>query len=225
MKKLFTAIRQGDLQTVTALLDKKPELIACTAKAPPKKDIGQSPLQVAIKCGQFVIAHLLLDRGADVNFIEPEDCGSDFRMPVVQDAVRAAVDCTRWNVRWPREGYLVQRTKAQADEAYALLERMISMGADLTKRNSNGFTALDSALRCARQYIPSFHYGERRYLDDRQLTPELDEDLMRVFRLIITSAPDITWKHLFIRPEETLLLQYLERNGNPRCEDPECGLA
>ena len=225
MKKLFTAIRQGDVATVTALLDKKPELIACTAKAPPKKDVGQSPLQVAIKTNNYVIAHLLLDRGADVNFMEPEDCGSDFRMPVVQDAVHAAVDCCRWNVRWPGEGYLVQRTKAQADEAYALLERMITMGADLTKRSSNGFTALDSALRFARQYIPSFHYGERRYLDDRQLTPELDEDLMRVFRLIITSAPDITWKHLFIRPEETLLLQYLERNGSPRCEDPECGLA
>lgn len=225
MKKLFTAIRQGDIATVTALLDKKPELIACTAKAPPKKDVGQSPLQVAIKTNNYVIAHLLLDRGADVNFMEPEDCGSDFRMPVVQDAVRAAVDCCRWNVRWPGEGYLVQRTKAQADEAYALLERMITMGADLTKRSSNGSTALDSALRCARQYIPSFHYGERRYLDDRQLTPELDEDLMRVFRLVITSAPDITWKHLFIRPEETLLLQYLTRNGSPRCEDPECGLA
>ena len=61
MKKLFTAIRQRDLATVTALLDKKPELIACTAKAPPKKDIGQSPLQVAIKTNNYVIAHLLLD--------------------------------------------------------------------------------------------------------------------------------------------------------------------
>ena len=61
---------------MTALLDKKPELIACTAKAPPKKDVGQSPLQVAIKTNNYVIAHLLLDRGADVNFMEPEDCGS-----------------------------------------------------------------------------------------------------------------------------------------------------
>ena len=36
MKNLFTANRQGDVATVTALLDKKPELIACTAKATPK---------------------------------------------------------------------------------------------------------------------------------------------------------------------------------------------
>lgn len=225
MKKLFVAIRQGDFETVTALLDRKPELVACTAKAPPKKDIGQSPLQVAIKTGNFVIAHLLLDRGADVNFMEAEDCGSDFRIPVVQDAIHAAVDCTRWNVHWPPEGYRVYRTKAQADEAYALLERMISMGADLMKRNSNGRMALDTALLAARQIIPSFHYGERRYLENRQLTPELDEDLMRIFKLIITAAPQITWSHYFIRPEETLLLQYITRNGNPRCEDTECGLA
>lgn len=63
MKKLFTAIRQGKLDEVTAILDKKPELIACLAKAPPKKDDGQSPLMVAIKSDHLEAAHLLLDRG------------------------------------------------------------------------------------------------------------------------------------------------------------------
>ena len=66
MKKLFTAIRQGKLDEVAAILDKKPELIACLAKAPPKKDDGQSPLMVAIKSDHLEAAHLLLDRGADV---------------------------------------------------------------------------------------------------------------------------------------------------------------
>ena len=70
MKKLFTAIRQKDFEAVKALLDKKPELIACTAKQPPKKDDGQSPLQVALKTGSFDVADYLLDLGADVNFIE-----------------------------------------------------------------------------------------------------------------------------------------------------------
>lgn len=225
MKKLFTAIRQGDYAAVVALLDKMPELVACTAKAPPKKDNGLSPLQVAIKTGQFVIAHLLLDRGADVNFMEAEDCGSDFRTPVVHDAIRAAVDCTRWNVLEPRADYQVCRTQTQADEAYMLLERMIAMGADLFKRNSNGRTALDAALLCTRQILPSFHYGERRYLENRQLTPELDADLMRIFRLILTAAPEVPWSHRFVRAEETLLLQYITRNGNPPCEEADCGLA
>lgn len=46
MKKLFIAIRQGDIDTVKVLLKKKPELISCTAKQPPKKDHGQSPCKL-----------------------------------------------------------------------------------------------------------------------------------------------------------------------------------
>ena len=34
MKKLFQAIRRGDAAAVRELLEKKPELIACTAKQP-----------------------------------------------------------------------------------------------------------------------------------------------------------------------------------------------
>lgn len=36
----------------------------------PKKDIGQSPLQVAIKCGEFEITDLLLEKGAAPDFME-----------------------------------------------------------------------------------------------------------------------------------------------------------
>lgn len=36
----------------------------------PKKDIGQSPLQVAIKCGEFEIIDFLLEKGADSDFME-----------------------------------------------------------------------------------------------------------------------------------------------------------
>lgn len=42
-------------------------MISCTAKQPPKKDHGQSPLQVSIKSGNFKIAEYLLDCGADVS--------------------------------------------------------------------------------------------------------------------------------------------------------------
>ena len=219
MKKLFSAIRQGDAATVCALLDKKPELIACTAKAPPKKDAGQSPLQVAIKSGNYAIAHLLLDRGADVNFMEAGDCGSDWQMPVVQDAVMAAVMSSRWNTVW--NGQLTEgSTKERADETYALLERMVSLGADLTRRDSYGRTGLDRALLDTARILPSFHRGEGRYLEDRVVTPELDADLMRIFRLIITASPDVTWSTV-IRPEETLRLQYITRIGSPRCDQME----
>ena len=61
MKKLFTMIRRGNLEEVAAILDKKPELISCLAKAPPKKDDGQSPLMVAIKSDNLEVGRELLD--------------------------------------------------------------------------------------------------------------------------------------------------------------------
>ena len=73
------------------MLDKKPELISCTAKQPPKKDDGQSPLQVALKTGNFEIASYLLDLGADVNFMEADTCCNEWRAPVIHDAIVAAV--------------------------------------------------------------------------------------------------------------------------------------
>ena len=48
MKKLFKAIRNGDFNEVKEIITKKPELVNCVAKQPPKKDDGQSPLQVAL---------------------------------------------------------------------------------------------------------------------------------------------------------------------------------
>lgn len=73
VKKLFQAIRQGDLETVKELLDKKPELIECTAKQPPKKDDGQSPLQVALKTGNFEIAEYLLMLHGGVKVFHSKD--------------------------------------------------------------------------------------------------------------------------------------------------------
>ena len=215
MKKLFTALRQGDMETVIALLDKKPELIACTAKAPPKKDAGQSPLQVAIKSGNPAIAHLLLDRGADVNFMEAEDCGSDWRMPAVHDGIRAAVMCTRWNARWP-DGYHVSHTPEQADQAFALLDRMVNMDADLTAKDSGGLSALDRALLDAKQILPAFHYGEQSYMEDRLLTPELESDLNRIFRLLLEASPNMTQHIIAPDSKETLAMQFLLSNGGLR---------
>lgn len=69
MKAFFKEIRAGDLEAVRSRLEANSTLVDATATAPPRKDDGQSPLQVAIKSGQFDIAHVLIDRGANVNFI------------------------------------------------------------------------------------------------------------------------------------------------------------
>ncbi|MBO4410161.1 MAG: ankyrin repeat domain-containing protein, partial [Spirochaetales bacterium] len=104
MRKLFLAIRHEDLQQVKDIISKNPDLIHCTAKLPPKKDDGQSPLQVALKTGNFDIADYLLDMGADPNFMEAEDCYySEWRAPALHEAIEAAVMESRWSVqqKWP----------------------------------------------------------------------------------------------------------------------------
>jgi ankyrin repeat protein len=97
MKKLFVAIRNSDLDTVKQLIEKKPELVNCVAKQPPKNDDGQSPLQVAFKTGNVDIAEYLIDAGANVNFIEDESCCNTWRTPVLHDAINCAVMNCRWN--------------------------------------------------------------------------------------------------------------------------------
>ena len=56
MKKLFTAIRQGKIEEVKSIIERKPELVNCVSGPLPKKDHGQSPLQVAFKTGKYEIA-------------------------------------------------------------------------------------------------------------------------------------------------------------------------
>ena len=122
MKKLFVCIRQGKVDEVAAILDKKPDLISCLAKAPPKKDDGQSPLMVAIKSDNLEVAHLLLDRGADVNFADAVNpYGNNFSAPIWYDAVGQCFMRARHTV-----GPGPERSK----QYFLLLRRLLDMGMD-----------------------------------------------------------------------------------------------
>lgn len=192
MKKFFTAIRNGNLDTVKALLAKDPMLIACTAKQPPKKDDGQSPLQVAIKCGNLEIANYLLDCGADVNFMESESCANEWRMPVLQDGIMAAVMCCRWNTAGPDGVMQVFSTKEKADTAYLLLKRMLDMGADIACRDSYGNSCLERAVLDARQILPRYVHSTKTVMPGRVLTEELRADLERIFALLLQAGADFS---------------------------------
>lgn len=185
MKKLFFAVRHNDFETVKELIAKKPDLISCTAKQPPKKDDGQLPLQVALKTGNFDIANYLLDLGADVNFMEDEDCCNEWRMPASHDAVNAAVMCSRWNVNSPVYGGLkVMHTADEAEKAFQTLKRIVELGADLNLKDSQGNSCLWRAALQARQILPSYNHAEQKLCDDRILTDELQGDLSRIFNLL-----------------------------------------
>lgn len=49
MKKLFNAIRKSDLNIVKELIEKKPELVNCTAKQPLKKTMDSHLCRLPLK--------------------------------------------------------------------------------------------------------------------------------------------------------------------------------
>lgn len=191
MKKLFQAIKKNDIEIVKQILTKKPGLISCTAKKPPKSDDGQSLLQVALKNGCFEIANYLLDCGADVNFIEDISCENDWRTPVVHDAINAAVMASRWNTN--TDGLRLCSTKEASDTAYQILERMLNMGANINALDSYGNSGLWRFCLQARQILPSYDFSSKTLRDDRIYTDELKQDLTRIVKLLKTHHMDMEY--------------------------------
>lgn len=133
MKKLFTAIRQNSLENVTNILEKNPQLVNCMAIAPPKKDEGQSPLQVAIKVGNLTIAQYLIEKGADVNHMEPDNGlppTQTYRCPVLFDAIMMLFS------RWER----------QKEQHLQLILQLLQLGADPNKQDNRGSISWDLVL-------------------------------------------------------------------------------
>lgn len=186
MKKLFTAIQKNDMVTVKTLLNKSPELISCTLKGTPKKYDGQSPLQVALKDSSTEMIELLLEYHPDVNFIEDESCANTWRAPVIHDAINRAIMYSRWNVN-RLDGLEVYNTKEEADAAFAILNKLISLGADVNAKDSFGNACIDRACLQARQIMPA------QGSNDRILTSELHFDINRIFNILVTNGADLTY--------------------------------
>ncbi len=194
MKKLFQAIRKGEIETVKQLIQSKPELVNCIAKQPPKKDDGQSPLQVALKTGHFEIAEYLIDLGADLNFMEDISCCNSWRAPVVHDAINAAVMNSRWNTNNTLTGFQVFSTKKDAEKAYAVLKKMIDLGADVNAVDSYGSSGIWRFCSQANQILPSYDYDNHCVKDDRVFTKDLKEDLLNILTLLCISGADLSYE-------------------------------
>jgi len=194
MKKLFTSIRQGNLDEVARILDKNPDLISCLAKAPPKKDDGQSPLMVAIKSDNLEVAHLLLDRGADVNFRDAiNPYGVNFSAPIWYDAVGQCFMRARHTV-----GPGQERSKGY----FLLLRRMLDMGMD-----PNPTT--DPGGRNAWQHaLDQYDYFAHDHFDDYPLIREREQQENRQLREMLQAVLDELLKHgadihAFVPPNES----------------------
>ena len=206
MKKLLTMIRRGNLEEVARMLDKNPDLISCLAKAPPKKDDGQSPLMVAIKSDHLEAAHLLLDRGADVNFADAVNpYGINFSAPIWYDAI---VQC------FMRARHTVGPGPERSKGYFLLLRRMLDMGMDPNRKTSHGLNAWQHALeqydQFARNSYPSY-CAETAKEENRRLR----EMLKAVLGELLKHGADI---HTFIPPSEeglsqvSVILRNLEEN-------------
>lgn len=166
MKKLFKAVRQNDMETVKRILDAKPELINCVATPPPKKDDGQSLLQVANKVGNLSIAHYLIDKGIDVNYMEPDNglqwtyC---FRCPVLIDAVRFLLS-GGWG--W----------KEHVEERMEFIRCLLENGADPNKADNGNRNSWDWAIQAYFDAIDTVGDDEQRELFTA-MTKELFEIL------------------------------------------------
>lgn len=137
MKKLFTVIRQGKLDEVKSIIEKKPELVNCVSGALPKKDHGQSPLQVALKTGKYEIADYLIEHGADINFMEAEDDDPELRAPVLFDAINSTIMS------------LCYKRFDESEIAFGYVKKLVERGADVNKLASNGFDAINWSVSAA----------------------------------------------------------------------------
>ncbi|MGC5628677.1 hypothetical protein ACPYO6_10585 [Georgenia sp. Z1344] len=191
MQIAFKEIVAGDVDAVRARLAKNPDMVTLAASAPPKKYQGQSPLQVAYRTGEFEIGALLLDHGADPNYIEHGE-REPWAMPVLHDAIMAAVMRSRWlRPTWREENPWQLRNSAEtSDAAFAALELLLDSGADVQALDSYGNSSLARAVLDARQILPSYRHSDPDWVDPKPLNPELVDDLTRIFRALISRGAD-----------------------------------
>ena len=214
MQKLFVLLRQGNIEEVKRIIEMKPQLLNSISGPNPKKDRGQSLLQVALKSGHFDIAEYLIDKGIDVDFMEEEDDDPGIRVPVLFDAIMASIDSLCIN-QFASQDVIKERFR-DSDMALKLLSRIISSGADVNKRSSNGMNAMNWALHHAEQIMrnpEAYPFSQEK----------VREQLTRILDLLIDHGTDLkSWQNEGTYPEPSpgtsaQLLYFAE-------EDPHSGI-
>lgn len=171
IKAFFKAITDSDLSGVAALINTNNEYLTVCNMAPPRKDDGQSGLQVAFKTGSFAIAQFLIEQGANVNFIESSTI-NEWRAPVLHDCIRAIIFNT----------YTLQKDTAKFDSAFPLLQLMLSRNANPNAIDSYGNNCLSRAIMDARQMID--------HPDADLANGILLQQLRKVFKALIDAGAD-----------------------------------
>ena len=80
--------------------------------------------------------------------------------------------------------------QAQADDAFAFLQRMLELGADVALTDHYGRNCLMEAVSEANNLCPVKNQETGTFYPGRPITPEMCEDLQRIFRLLIDAGAD-----------------------------------
>ena len=172
IKIFFKAIADSDFKKVSELLNSDKEYLTICNVAPPKKDDGQSGLQVAFKTGNFDIASLLIEQGADTNFIETSEI-NEWTAPVLHDSIRATIF----------NSYTVQKDTSKFEKAFSLLQLMLDKNANPNSTDSYGNNCLHRAIMDSRQMIDN---------PSTDLTNGiLLQQLRKIYKALITAGADI----------------------------------
>ncbi len=142
IKAFIKAIRKHENAIARKMLADIPELVTAKAKSPPKKDDGQSPLQIAFKVGNFEVAEVLLNQGADPDYIEESEI-NEWTAPVLHDAIRATI----FNCR------TLEDNPDEFESGLNLIRTMLMNGANPNKEDSYGNNCGMRTILDARQMI------------------------------------------------------------------------
>ena len=144
MNKLFKDIRHSDIEAVRAAISKNITIVneVYNAKTP-KKDIGQSPLQVAIKCGEFEIIELLLEKGADSDFMEDPALVPPHSvcMSVLHDAIIGVFSA------------LCYKQYSHSEKYINLIKMLLENGANPNRKTSSGMLPIGTAVNKAEMIL------------------------------------------------------------------------
>ncbi|CAM6027486.1 unnamed protein product, partial [Sphagnum balticum] len=134
---------------------------------------GRTPLVIAAAMGHYGCVSLLLDHGADINSADV-----DGRVPLIEALITRNLEIAK--MLWERGARLTAGdvgrflcTAAQ-DDNLELLQDFLDFDADINEADSNGSTALHSAVAEAHIHTAKFlvsHGANVRKADNRGLTP------------------------------------------------------
>ncbi|MDE5778386.1 MAG: hypothetical protein K2I10_07795 [Lachnospiraceae bacterium] len=160
MNKLFKDIRHGDIEAVRAAISKNVTAVneVYDAKTP-KKDIGQLPLQVAIKCGEFEIIEFLLENGADSDFMESPALVPPHSvcMSVLHDAIIGAFSALCYKQYSHSENYM------------NLIKILLENGTNPNRKTSSGILPIGTAVNEAEMILGH----KNAYPDIQEITNEM----------------------------------------------------